>query len=243
MNVIIKPAGLLVVLGLTTILVTTGVVQIQRSRAQQLPTIDTPIAGFQSKKRSKDGAVSIFDGKDAMETINLSEGGKLDWVHWGLSGPHSIDRKRDAANGISISDYTLANGNTGLLNGEEHGPSRGFLWSGGRPTSAQSVTYTGVHLKLKNGFQFSVHTDARPHTLRVYVGGYRAGGEFSAWLPDATTPVRIAMKETALQSGYYSRIYTVNFHPDPKNKDLKVVWRTGGTANGGNVSLQAATLE
>ena len=243
MNIIIKPAGLLVVLGLTTILVTTTMVQIQKSRAQQLPAIDTPIDGFQSKKRAKDGTVSIFDGKDAMETINLSDTGKLDWVHWGLSGPHSIDRKRDATSGISISDYTLANGNTGLLNGEEHGPSRGFLWSGGRPTAFQSVTYTGVHLKSKNGFQFSVHADANPHTLRVYVGGYRAGGEFSAWLPEASTPVRVAMKETALQSGYYSRIYTVSFHPDSKNQELKVVWRTGGTTSGGNVSLQAATLE
>ncbi len=241
MNVIIKPAGLMLILGSVTILTTMVVVRSQKPKLQELPAIETPIAGFQSTKRAKNGVVSVFDGKDAMETVDLTRTGSTDWVHWGLSGPHGLSRRRGGS--PAISDYTLSGGPVGLMKDGSRGPSRGFVWTGGTPTRTVPVTYTGAHLSGKNGFQFRVRTDPRPHTLRVYVGGYRAGGEFSAWLPEGSQPVRVALKETALQTGYYSRVYTVDFRPTAPNQDLKVTWRAAGVGSGGNLSLQAAALE
>lgn len=241
MRVILKPAGLILLLGALVVL--TSLVIIKPQKAKLLESSESaPLDVFKSEKKANRGSASIFDGQDAVTQVNLSEVGTQDWVHWGLTGPKSVNRK--AGGGNRISDFRLLNGDDGLITDGKRGPTRGISWTGGTPTSKETLTYSGIHVR-KNGFAFHVPADSKPHTLRVYTGGLRAQGEFSAWLsgsPDAAKP-KVAMQDTALANGYWTRIYTVDM-PAAAGQTLNVTWRMkGDSGDKSNVSLQAAALD
>jgi hypothetical protein len=236
MRVVLKPAGLLVVMGMVTALATVIYAKSQRARISQLPTT-APIEGFKSKKAA--GPKGVFDSTDKMAPVNLSEVGKADWVYWGMGGNKAVVRK--AGGSKEIGTFELIQPKAGLLSKGEKGRSRAFLWSDGAPVKSTPVTYAGVHVKAGNGFRLSVPAEkGDDRTLYVFVGGWKAGGQFSAWVTDGTTP-EVKKEDIALDSGYYSRVYAVRYHASTPDQQLKVTWRLD--SGEGNISLQAVALQ
>ena len=236
MRVVLKPAGVLLVIGAMIVLAIMALVKPQKEKIAEAAEF-APIAGLKSKKQNKD-KLALFEGKDTVRPVDLSEVGTLDWVHWGLGGPDKVNRK-DSEN-KRISDFTFFNDKKNVQTEGKRGPARGLWWHGGTPTEKSAITYAGVHVGEQNGFRFSVEADKTPRTLRVYAGGYMAEGEFSAWRSDGT-PAKVAVQDIALASGFYTRVYTIRFQASEPKQRLNVVWRKKGGP--GNISLQAAALQ
>jgi len=236
MRVILKPAGAILVCGMLVVLTCTIYAKRKKADIAVLPET-APIAGF-TAKAGEANAAGLFDSADKMRPIDLSVAGKLDWVHWGMSGTKSVNRKGGVK---QIGEFTFLNPSAGALPTGKQGPSRAFLWHDGAPVKSTTKTYGGVFVGGNNGFTFSVPaTTTTEHTLTVYVGGWHTGGSFSAAMSD-NTAVQIDHTDTALESGYYSRLYKVRFHSGSPGQTLRVEWKANGGE--GNISLQAATLQ
>jgi hypothetical protein len=227
----------MIVLGATAVLAAVALTRPQKEQLKEqteLPASDL----FVPKKADK---TSLYDSKDQMGLINLTQAGKTDWVCWGTTNdPKQTVRKANAA--AVISDYTLVLPEQKILGAGKRGPARGLTWSNGAPTTNASVAYGGVYVGEQNGFKLTVPApvSSKPKKLHVYVGGYKAGGDFSAWIPDGSKPY-VSHKEIALGEGYYAREYTVEFKATAPNQKMEVVWKMA--RGGGNVSLLAAALE
>ncbi len=237
MKVILKPAGLLMITGVFLTVVSFAVAGILRSRIKEPPKAAT-IDLFQSKTGKKSN-INLYDSKETMVVVDLTSVGKSDWVHWGRGGSAAVTRK--ARTGSPIGTFELLTGDGDLLPaGTERGPSRGFTWRDGTPTSTEKITYDGVHLAKANGFRLRIPADRTEKTAIFYVGGYRSGGFFSAKLSDGTKPT-VKVTDIALGSGYYSRAYTVTFRTAASGQDLEAVWKKDDDQ--GNISLQAVALQ
>src|SRR5687768_1546333 len=103
MRIVLKPAGLMVVFGIFAIFVSVLVIRAQGAKLREAPEM-APIAAFKSKKKAA-GGKSLFDARDKMVPVNLTEVGKKDWVVWGLDDSIKSARKADTKK--LISDYTL----------------------------------------------------------------------------------------------------------------------------------------
>jgi hypothetical protein len=197
----------------------------------------TPIAGLQTTRKNSN---KIFNNAEEVAPIVLSTKGKKDWVHWGASDAKSLHRK--AQDTQLISNYSLLKPNIGILSAGKRGPSRGFMWNDGKPT-ANMLTYGGIHVSNGNGFQITVPAITEPQTLYVYVGGYKAGPEFTAMVSDGSTPI-VKHTDLALGNGYFCREYVVKFQASSAKHKLTVQWTMRDEKQqGGNISLQAAALE
>lgn len=237
MRVILKPAGAMIVLGATAVLAAVALTRPQKEQLKEqaeLPASDL----FKSKKSE---STSLFDSKDKMDVINLTQTGKTDWVCWGTTNdPKQTVRKANAT--PIISDYTLILPEQKILGVGKRGPARGVTWSNGAPTTNAAVAYGGIYVGEQNGFKLTLPAPvaSKPKKLHVYVGGFQAGGDFSAWVSDGSKAT-IDRKEVALGQGYYAREYTVEYKATAPNQKVEVVWKMA--RGSGNVSLLAAALE
>ncbi|GAB4453274.1 MAG: hypothetical protein OHK0029_05770 [Armatimonadaceae bacterium] len=219
--------------GLITLATTTVVVGLQQNKLREMPELG-PLKEFKSKREKPE----LFDSKGKMKPINLTESGAKDWVVWGYDKATKPIRK--AGTKKWISDYELIQPGNKTVQPGKRGPSRAIVWKDGNPVKAVDVTYAGVHAAKDNGFRFKVPATTETQTLEVYVGGYKAGGNFSAFLTDGS-PVAMTTQDVALEEGYYSRTYSVDFKATAPNQELTVVWRIN-EGSGGNISLQGAAL-
>jgi|GEM_PF-3160064 hypothetical protein len=240
MRVILKPAGLLFVIGVLVILSSVIYSRRKKEEIARMPETGV-IAGFESKKKNAAGGApknALFQTRDAVKPVDLTAVGKLDWVHWGHPDNQSVNRKATARKWIG--DMTLLQPGVGIRKEGERGPSRGVSWSDGAPTRKIDVVYSGLFVSETNGFRFDVAADATPRKLHVYTGGYQAGGTLKVKLSDGSKPI-VTPTEAALASGYYARAYTIAFQAKSPAQKLTVEWAK--TSGPGNVSLQAAALE
>src|SRR5690349_17294544 len=123
MRIVLKPAGLLVVFGVFAIFVSVLVIRAQGSKLREAPEMG-PVSAFQSKKKAEGGDKAIFDARDKMVPVNLTEVGKKDWVVWGLDDSNKTVRKAESKK--TISDYTLVQPKDGILAIGKRGPTRGL---------------------------------------------------------------------------------------------------------------------
>ena len=220
MHVILKPAGLLLLVGSVASLGALALIRPVKSSVEMLPETK-PIEGFVSRKKHS----GTFDSKAQMHPVNLTTEGRIDWVCWRSDETHASVRRRSG--GKLFSELKLLNGTAPKLEKSKTGPSRAFLWSDGDSAPPHPVAYPGFHTG-DNGFSFSVDVDAAPHTLTVYVGGYQAGGELTTTLTDGTKAT-IKRSEVALGEGYYSRAYTIQFRAKSAGQKVRVVWKKNGS--------------
>src|SRR5260370_16914501 len=106
---------------------------------------------------------SIPTGAD----INRTAAGPLDWVHWGLYTPTSLDRKSGVT--PQIGDWTVIGPSNAFTAAYQFGDNaNGYSWSDGTPTASVTNTTTGVWAysvpSIGTGFELSVpaHTPMRP---------------------------------------------------------------------------------
>jgi hypothetical protein len=168
---------------------------------------------------------------------NLSTLGTADWAHWGLGSPNSYDHK----GGVTplISNYTAVG--SGTVNWYDNNPV-GFSWTAGTPTANASNSTTGIYISgQNNGFQITAPADGTQRTLTVYVGVWNAQGKIVAHLSDNSAPDYI---DTSINStrGTVTGTYTFVYTSNTPGQTLQITY-TQNNGGGGNVTMQAATLQ
>ncbi len=169
---------------------------------------------------------------------DLSAEGGLDWVHWGLGAPETVNRKKGVAQ--QISSWTKVG--TGKVATYDNNPFP-FTWKDGAPTTSTATPVAcGVFTETKGtGFDFSVAADPQPKTLRVYVGAWKASGKLEASLSDNSAPPFVGPGPSN-KDGVTTTVYTLVFRTPTSGQKLNVKYTMAEDLAKGNVTLQAATL-
>jgi hypothetical protein len=176
------------------------------------------------------GASLSGSGSSDASTVNLTQEGTRDWVHWGVAG---LNRK--AAVSAQISNYGVVG--SGPIMSYTNDP-RTLSWSDGTPTAGGSDN-EGIYINSsQNGFSFTAPADGTVRTLTVHVGGWFSGGTFTAHLSDISAPDYVDV--TAQASGQYDRNYTLTYSAASAGQTLTITWVN--MSLGGNVTLNGATL-
>lgn len=192
--------------------------------------------GLISKPAVLEGTV-----ENAPSTVNLSLYGKTDWVHWGLDGVSSVNRKSQANNKTYISDYTAVG--TGTTSWVSMGNPVKYSWTGGTPISEASGVNSAIYVSNKGcGFQFTVPADTKERVLKVYVAAWDATGTFEASLSDnSALPYTVDIDS---DSGIKCKVITIRYKAQSDGRKLTVKYTVkdnkGSSIN--NISLQAAAL-
>jgi uncharacterized protein YjdB len=172
-------------------------------------------------------------GSASTTTVNLSTEGTADWAHW-----PGYDHK--ATGGSKISNYTAIGASTVYMHLDDQ---RTCVWASGTPVASGSNT-RGVNIAgTGNGFQLTAPADQTLRTLKLYIGGYKSVGTFTAKLSDGSAADYVNVITPVLNAkGQYDAVYTLTYKAASAGKLLTVKWVQSSTAAGGNVTLQAATL-
>jgi Bacterial Ig-like domain (group 1)/PcRGLX-like protein central beta sandwich domain/Dockerin type I domain len=168
--------------------------------------------------------------------VSLTANGGLDWAHWGYSSPTDYNHKSGSP---KISAATLIG--SAALNRYINN-STSFTWTDGTPTTTATASTTGVYvIGQNNGFSFTVPADTTPRVLNVYVGAWRAQGQFAAHLSDNSSPDYTDSTLNNTAGVTTLGVYTLTYAAGSANQTLTITY-TMSSATSGNVTLQAATL-
>jgi VCBS repeat protein len=173
-------------------------------------------------------------------TQDLTQTGTTDWIHWGLGGTGTTNRKAGVT--PSISDFTVIG--TARVMSYSNNPF-GFSWTDGTPTAQASQTKAGVFVIGQNNcFRITVPADKTRRRLTVYAGVYKAQASVTASLSDFSAAPEI---DTSLvnQPGQLSVAYILTYRAASSGQTLTVslTQASAPTDPSSNVTLQAATLE
>jgi hypothetical protein len=167
-------------------------------------------------------------------TVDLSAEGRRDWVHWGLNGTFSLERRK--AGGFAILE--------GTPDAPRHrhalSPQR-FVWKDGAPIATTSGTPSGIRTcGARNGFTITTASGTGYRTLRVYAGVKDGKGRLEAKL---STGGKVVAGSLQARGPMNTAVFTLAFK-SPRKGTLTVTWVTERSDNAdcGGVSLQAATL-
>lgn len=181
------------------------------------------------------GQVRISGPTAPEASLDLTQMGELDWVHWGFNDkPADRNRKQGVADVIGA--YRIIGG------GEAATTKTGaaFSWTDGTPLASVSRRAGGVSVGGSSAFEIPILADDRPKTLKVYVGFYRCQGKVEVGWSNMKTP---GYTSTVTSQGAQPSVgvYTIHFRGVPNGP--KVFVRLSHQAGeGGYVILQAATL-
>jgi hypothetical protein len=183
------------------------------------------------------GLLSVSGVPGGTSTINLTAEGTDDWAHWGFSST-SIDHKSVA--GSPVNHITEWHSATPL---QYSNNTNGYSWSDGTPTVNAVATTTGIYVVGGgNDFFITVPADTTTRTLKLYVGGWMSYGGFDAYLSDSSA-AEYTDYSFFNTNASYNAVYTITYKAGAANQNLTVVWWVAGGPSGGNVTLQAATLQ
>ncbi|MFV2102875.1 hypothetical protein [Micromonospora sp. LOL_024] len=171
---------------------------------------------------------------DVPATVDLTEAGERDWVHWGLGGAGATVRKRDGS--AEIRDLGSQGERAGWDGNQEL-----FRWRDGEPVRSAGATPDGVYTcGVDSGFSLAVVADGRPRTATVYLGVWMARGRLDVRLSDGgpSRTLRLEERHTSRSTGA-----TIRFEA-PKGTRLLLAWTVeeSFTPHCGNVGLQAVAL-
>jgi len=167
-------------------------------------------------------------------TVDLTQEGQTDWVHWGANGPTTPDRKK---NGSGLSNYSTTP-NTFTPSTYNNNPVS-FSWSDGTPTASNDGTPTGIYSAgVGKGFTLTALADTTPRLLRLYVGVYQSTGKLTVEISDGSG----TWTDTSIQNTLDTTdgVYVIRYKAKSANQSIRVTWTQ--LDGDGNVTLQAATL-
>ncbi|MFI7075732.1 hypothetical protein ACIBO1_00370 [Micromonospora sp. NPDC049903] len=176
----------------------------------------------------------VLSRSDIPATVDLTEAGRRDWLHWGLGGATSPVRKRDGSADLrdlgGRGDRDTWDGNQEL-----------FRWRDGAPVDSAGDVADGVYTcGAGNGFRLAVVSDGQPRTATVYLGVWMARGRLDVRVGDdgPRQTLRVEERHTSLSSGV-----TVRFQA-PQGTRVLLTWTVeeAFTPHCGNVGLQAVAL-
>lgn len=188
----------------------------------------------------------------AGSNVDLTLGGKLDWVHWGLYTETSLNRK--SCGNTQIGDFTAvldtSNPNGFVQVYQFSDNANGYTWHDGHPLNRVTNTTNGVWAygipNLGTGFEFSVPADTTQRTLQVFVGVFSGRGVFEASLSDSSATAYTNSDLANLFGNGPGGVYTLTYSANSAGQLLKLRWTLGQAAGvnaaSANVTLQAASL-
>lgn len=181
----------------------------------------------------------------ANSTVNLSAGGAVDWVHWGLYTESSLNRKAGVT--PRIGDFTVIGSDAAFLAVYKDNANVNYNWSDGYPTPSVPNTTALVWVygvpSIGAGFDITIPADTTTNTLKLYVGVFGAKGHLIAMLSDSSAQSYTNTSLVDQMGSWKGGVYTINYAAASAGQTLKIQWtlETAFRANG-NVTLQAATL-
>ena len=167
-------------------------------------------------------------------SVDLSAEGTRDWVHWGLDGTFSLERRK--AGGFAILEGTP----TAPRHRHALSPQR-FVWADGQQVQRTSGTPSGIRTcGTENGFTVSAPAGRQYRTLRLYLGVTKGLGRLDARLSTGGSPVRAVLES---RSAFRTSVFTLTYRA-PRAGKLTVTWMTEKSFDSscGGVAVQAATL-
>ena len=185
------------------------------------------------------GSIQAAVSPAAGTSVNLTAEGGLDWSHWGLNG---TGQNHKAVGGTAvglISDIAAGAGPTQFTDSQTN-----FSWSNGTPTAAATGTINGI--VTTSAFSVTVPADTTSRQIKVYVGGFQAGSQFTATLSDGSAA---AYSDTSLNSNnavvspdaaHFYGVYTLVYKAASAGQTLTINYSQ--TAGSGNVTMQAVSL-
>jgi hypothetical protein len=186
---------------------------------------------------SSPGSLSGSGAAGGTSAVDLTAEGTEDWAHWGFSGTN-IDHKSVFGSEVNHIIETHVGSPLQYTNN-----ANGYSWSDGTPTVNAVATTTGIYIiNTGNSFTLTVLADTTSRTLKLYVGGWMSAGTLTAHLPDGSAADYTDSSFSNLTASYYA-VYTITYHAGAANQNLTIRWQMASGPAGGNVTLQAATLQ
>jgi hypothetical protein len=169
----------------------------------------------------------------AVNPVNLTAEGTLDWRFWGPSG--ATNYKRTAGN--LISDYTLVGGGAVTTHFRN---AVTFNWTDGSPTLFQLGTGDSINVSatVGGGASITVPASATGRTLSLYVGGSNDTGEVQATLSDGCISDYVATASNGRNG--YTVVFRMTFKSAVPGTVLRVSWTMAAGFEG--IGFYAATL-
>ena len=193
-------------------------------------------ATLQADTGSTGGSLSGTFG-DAPANVVLSNVGKRDWIHWGLTNADDVDGKA----GITpqISNFTAVGG---ALAPRTNKTRTSYSWSSGEPTASVANTKTGVRVyNLGKGFEFTAPADTNPRTLNIYLDAKKVTGRLIASLSDGSSPeytVAVGPSTSAT-----SKVVTLSYQANSAGQKLKIRYVVDQKPDStGFITLESAAL-
>ena len=198
-----------------------------------------------------DGAVDLGSGGPFLAVtpstpppqVDLTHEGTADWAHWGYSVASDFDHK--ATGNGQISNFT----SVGINAPTQYGDNLvAYRWQDGLPGSGRHAmtdpkgTNTGVYV-LTGGFKVVAPAGPTPRRLRLYVGVYNAEGQLDAALGDNSAPAYSDGSFTSTGGKAVTAEYVITYAAATAGQQLVLQWTITNAQLGGNVTLQAATLQ
>ncbi|WP_406037216.1 hypothetical protein OG799_22285 [Micromonospora sp. NBC_00898] len=178
------------------------------------------------------GPLLSVDQEQVPALVDLTALGARDWIHWGMNGGDTVQRKQAGTGEISD------------LGGErlQHGASvAGFGWTDGTPAARQDGTRYGVFQRgAGKAFSVAVAGSGDLRTVRFFAGAFSAGARLELRL---STGGGVTTREVPQVAGDRFFEYVIHFRA-PRGTRLLVSWRALTVAGGENdgVSMEALTV-
>ena len=171
----------------------------------------------------------------AAATINLTNLGIDDWIHWGLGSNEAVNRKSGVPLAEQISDFVPING----ANPQTFTLTKAiYTWTDGDPTQSSTNRSSVRIFDIDKGVRITLPASRSERRARVYVGGTSATGTLTATLSDSSAPV---FQTTLVAGSKVTQEIELTYRSGSQNQTLTIDW-VKSTA-GGSITLEATTLE
>ncbi|GKU30564.1 TIM-barrel domain-containing protein [Clostridium folliculivorans] len=173
------------------------------------------------------GYGEAFAGK-----VNLSQEGTSSWAHYGLNDANSYNYKSGAQ---LIGDLVSSAGKNRLGDSQIN-----MSWNDGAPVqNADNATQAVYVWGANKGSEIKVKVD-KPSRLKVYTTTWKNDGKFEVISEDGKSKPVVEYFSSPNGNGY--TCWTVDFIPGSGFKAQTVTVRYTNDMEGGNTSIQGATL-
>lgn len=170
-------------------------------------------------------------------SVDLTTQGTGDWILLGRVDGFDIDRKANVAPLIGAPTQVDWAYWYGYLD-------NAITYSAEDGTQRFSPASSGVYSPNPgSGFEFTVNAGLTERTVNVYLGAYRAQGQFEAYLSDGSAAPYFDSSTDSGEQNVSNQVYSLKYHAASEGQTLTIRYTLLNNHNYGNVTLQAVTVD